>query len=543
MTGIERIRKTFALEATDRVPWVPFVGCHAGALTGATAREVLTSEDKMVAAMNKAIARYRPDGIPVAFDLQIEAEALGCALVWAEENPPSVTGHILTEGKTLEELAIPRPDAGRIGLVINATRRLRAAHKDIALYGLITGPFTLALHLLGTDIFVKMFDEPDYVEKLMLFCREVCKAMAGYYIEAGCDIIAVVDPMTSQIGPEQFREFVSAHVSDVFASIHARKALGSFFVCGHAEQNIEAMCECKPDNISVDENIPLDFVKSVCLPRKVSFGGNMRLTSVLLLGTPLDSQRDAIACLDAGGTKGFVLSPGCDLPYAVPPANLDAVATVALDEYQRGVVKALASESKKMELLDLEDYGHADKVIVDIITLDSEACAPCQYMVEAVKAITPEFDGIVVWREHKIKQKESLVFMTSLMVRNVPTICIDGEIKFVSRIPARDDLIAAIQKRINEKLRLKIRNRKASISILGDGGEACRNARNNVRKAIVELGADIPVEMITDPKLIAAQGFTMSMTPAVVVTRFQTKSTRDVPEVQIIKEWIKDLMQ
>ena len=68
--------------------------------------------------------------------------------------------------------------------------------------------------------------------------------------------------------------------------------------------------------------------------------------------------------------------------------------------------------------------------------------------------------------EHKIKYRESLVFMTSLMVRNVPTICIDGAIRFVSRIPPRDQLIAAIQDRINEKFRMKIARRKASLYVL-----------------------------------------------------------------------------
>ena len=36
------------------------------------------------------------------------------------------------------------------------------------------------------------------------------------------------------------------------------------------------------------------------------------------------------------------------------------------------------------------------------------------------------------------------MFMTSLMVKNVPTICIDGKITFVSRIPPKEELIAAI---------------------------------------------------------------------------------------------------
>ena len=74
---------------------------------------------------------------------------------------------------------MPGPRQGRLGIVLEATNRIRKAHPDIALYGLITGPFTLALHLLGTDIFMKMFDEPEYVKGLLDFCSRVCKATAG----------------------------------------------------------------------------------------------------------------------------------------------------------------------------------------------------------------------------------------------------------------------------------------------------------------------------------------------------------------------------
>ena len=99
LTGKERIQKAFRCEETDRVPWVPFVGCHGGFLLGMNAEEYLKSEDHIVKGVEVAIERYIPDGIPVTFDLQIEAEALGCDLVWAEENPPAVTSHPLAQGR------------------------------------------------------------------------------------------------------------------------------------------------------------------------------------------------------------------------------------------------------------------------------------------------------------------------------------------------------------------------------------------------------------------------------------------------------------
>lgn len=537
----ERVIKAILGQETDRVPWVPFVGCHAGALINVAADEYLKSSDWIVQGIAEAVKRYKPDGLPVAFDLQIEAEALGCHLVWAKENPPAVVHHPLTNGTKLEQMTVPGPDAARIAVVLDAAKRLRKAHPDIALYGLITGPFTLALHLLGTDIFMKMFDQADYVHRLMRFCTDVCKAMSNYYLDAGCDIIAMVDPMTSQIGPDQFTQFVTPYATEVFEMIRKRGALSSFFVCGHAQQNIAVMCQCKCDNISIDENIPLDYVRQECTKHHISFGGNLQLTSVLLLGGPVDSQKNAIACLELGGEKGFILSPGCDLPYATPSANLEAVAAVALDPYQRDIAKNLACETSSHERLDMNEYGQADKVIVDIITLDSEACAPCQYMVDAVKRVTPEFEGIVEWREHKIKYRESLVFMTSLMVRNVPTICIDGEIVFVSRIPPKDELIAAIQKRINEKFRLRIQQKKARLYVLGQDCDKTKELKNNLKQAVTELGVDVDIQSIKNEETIHSYGLTNSQLPAVVMARFQVKSIRQVPQVVVIKEWLKDL--
>lgn len=533
--------KALRCEEVDQTPWVPFVGCHAGALIGATAEEVLRREDKMLKGMKEAIKRYKPDGIPVTFDLQIEAEVMGCSLAWANENPPAVTSHPLAMGVKLSELKIPKATDGRVKLSLSVARKLRKAHPEIALYGLVTGPFTLALHLMGTDIFMKMFDHPQEVRELMEFTRDVCKAMAGYYADAGCDVVAVVDPMTSQISADQFAEWVTPAARPVFDEIHARKALGSFFVCGHAQQNVVAMCDCRPDNISVDENIPLQYVKEVCLPRGVSFGGNMQLTTVLLLGKPVDAQKNAIACLEIGGTKGFLLAPGCDLPFAVPPQNLEAIPAIVSDPYQREIAKTLAVETSIGGQLDMGEYGESDKVIVDIVTLDSEACAPCQYMVDAVKKVAPEFEGIVVWREHKIKYRESLVFMTSLMVRNVPTICIDGKITFVSRIPPRDELIAAIQRRINEKVRVSIARHKATVYVLCREDDDTTELRGRLDRALTELGMEIPVRKVTDPAIIGSYGVAPNQLPAVVIARYHLKSTRALPDVAIVKEWLKDL--
>jgi MtaA/CmuA family methyltransferase len=452
MTGKQRIHKAFKLEDVDRTPWVPFIGVHGAKLINKTATEYLQSSDYIVDAVTEAVNLYKPDGIPVTFDLQIEAEALGCALAWADDNPPAVISHPLMEGRELSSLNLPDSKTGRIGLVMEATRRIREAYPDLAIYGLITGPFTLALHLMGTDIFIKMMEDPEKTNAVLDFCNHVAMSMADWYIEAGCDIIAVVDPMTSQIDPFSFETYVSPHAVALFSHIRKAKALSSFFVCGHAQHNIEAMCACKPDNISIDENIPLDYVRDIAIKSNVSFGGNMKLTVVLLMGDEDDSRRDALECMDLAGAKGFVLAPGCDLPMDTPVKNLKAVSELVKDPYLQDVVRAKKiTEQQKVEMLDLSQRWKDKKVVVDIITLDSSSCAPCQYMVEAVKNAIKGNEEHVSWQEHSIKSRDGVQMMASLGVKNIPTICIDGNVEFISQIPTMNKLQETINNYIKNK--------------------------------------------------------------------------------------------
>jgi uroporphyrinogen decarboxylase len=451
MKGIELIRQTMRLEPVERIPWIPFVGCHAAHLLGISASEYLKSSEYIVQGINKSIELYQPDGIPVAFDLQIEAEALGCQLNWSDDNPPAVVSHPLSNGVKIEDLRIPNATDGRISLVMDAARQLREQHPDVALYGLITGPFTLALHLMGTDVFMKMFEDPDYLHQVMRFSTDVAKFMSEEYIEAGCDVIAMVDPMTSQIDPMSFESFVSPYATEIFEFIRQKQRLSSFFVCGNAQQNIEVMCQCRPDNVSIDENIPLDFVRDMALKHEVSFGGNIKLTVVLLMGTEEESQRDALECMDIGGKRGFILAPGCDLAMATPSKNLQAVSDINRDEIQQGKLRASAAPVSNIEKLDLSNHWKNDRVVIDIITLDSSSCAPCQYMVQAVEKAAAEFGDSVIWKEHRIKEQEGVQMMVSLGVQNLPTIVMDGNIEFISQIPPVSQIEAKIREHLSAK--------------------------------------------------------------------------------------------
>ncbi len=438
---------------TCRNPWVPFVGCHGGSLIGKSAASYLQDEDLIVRGVSRAVELYKPDGIPVLFDLQIEAQTLGCELEWDPENPPSVISHPLKNDQNLTDLALPEKSAGRFPLVLSAMERLNEKFgSEIALYGLVTGPFTLALHLMGSEIFLQMHDQKNEVKQIIDFCKEVALQTAEWYLEAGMDVIAVVDPMTSQISPADFTSFVQPYASEIFEFIAEKNAYSSFFVCGDARQNIEQMCLCGPDNISFDENIPLQYVLDIASEHEISLGGNLKLTTILLNGTPEMCKQHVLESMEEGGTKGYIVSPGCDLPYSTPPENLQAAAEVIHNREAYSLLDDFENIEDQNELsVTLPDYKKDSRVFVEVFTLDSKSCAPCQYMVDTViNSIDEELQDKIVFKEYKIKDKESVVRMKKMEVTSIPSIVIEGRIKY-ENTPSQKELHSTIVKLIKEK--------------------------------------------------------------------------------------------
>ena len=448
--------RTLRHETTERAPWVPFAGVHAGHLKGYTATEMLTDADKAFESLMEVNRLYRPDGQPVIFDLQIEAECLGCGLTWADDCPPSVSSHPL-DGSDEEppvtpcDCTIPTKESGRIPYVLDVMHRMQeAVGETTALYGLICGPFTLASHLRGNNLFTDMFDFEEEVESLFAFCNRVCMKMADYYIEAGMDVIAIVDPLISQISTAHFEQYMTEPYTELFAHIREQGAFSSFFVCGDATRNIEVMCQTSPDSISVDENVDLLAAKQITDRYNVAIGGNIPLTSIMLLGNQQDNMKFAVDLLDSIPEKrNFILAPGCDMPYNVPVENCIGVAQAALEtDAVREMVKNYQAEEIDTSDVVLPDYEHLTKPLVEVFTLDSAQCAACGYMMGAANQAKETFGDKIDMVEYKFIYKENVARCVKMGVPNLPSMYINGELKYRSIIPTKAELEAAINEAI-----------------------------------------------------------------------------------------------
>ncbi len=450
MTPKELLLKCLNHEETERAPWVPFAGVHAGKLTGVDAAKFLQDEDANFEALMEVNKLYKPDGQPVIFDLQIEAEILGCELHWTADGPPSVATHPL-EGEdeliTPCDCKIPKKEDGRIPLVTNVMRRMKeAVGETTALYGLITGPFTLAAHLRGNDIFMDMYDDEDATIEFLEFCNKVAKAMAGYFVEAGMDVIAVVDPLISQISSTHFEEFMEKPFADLFAHIKSLGAKSSFFVCGDATRNIEVMCKTNPDSISVDENVDIVAAKEITDKYNIVIGGNIPLTTVMLHGTQQDNMKYTIELIEKiNSTKNFIVAPGCDMPYDCPVENAIGVAQAVLEPEQvKKMLENYVSEGFDSIEVQLPDYANLSKPLVEVFTLDSATCAACTYMWGAACAEKEVYGDKIDLVEYKFTEKENIARCMKVGVKNLPSIYINGELKFSSIVPSKEEFEAVI---------------------------------------------------------------------------------------------------
>jgi len=325
LTGKQRVIKTLNHEPTDRIPWVPFAGVHAGKLIEVQAIDVLTDGEKLVKALLAVHNRYSPDGMPIYFDIQVEAEILGCELQWAKNAPPSVVSHPLAEGKRVPD-ALPTEASGRLPIILNAMRRLKSEiGSDVALFGLLTGLLTLAYHLRGPKLFYDISEAPDYLRALLSYTTQVAKTITDLYVAAGMDVIGVIEPVTSQVSPRTFTDFLSQNYHTLFNHIELKGAKSMLHICGNAEKIIEPMCQTGTNTISLDENVDFSAVKPITDRYNVVLQGNIPIVSCMLPGQPQDVMAYVVKMLQGlPDQHNLILSPGCDLPYDTPTENVAA---------------------------------------------------------------------------------------------------------------------------------------------------------------------------------------------------------------------------
>lgn len=446
LTGKKQMFKVLRHEEVSRPAWVPLAGVHAGKLKNYTAKEAYQDEEKLYESLLEVNKIYNPDGQLILFDLQMEAEVLGCKLQWEEDSPPSVITHILENTLEIPQKGLDASQ-GRIPMAMSVTRRLKKAVGDkTALLGLFCGPFTLASHLRGTQLFRDMKSNPEYVEKLMEYCTMLGLQMSEYYIDAGVDVVVPTDPVVSQISPANFNRFVAKPYKKIFDYVRNKGLFSSFFVCGNATHIIELMCQTNPDYISIDENVDMVKAKKITDKYNIAIGGNIPLTSIMLFGSQQDNMKFTVDLIDSHDTiKNLIISPGCDMPYQIPMENTIAIGQ-AVRETDQVREMVLNYQLADVDIdVELPDYDRLDKPLVEAFTLDSSSCAACTYMWAVAQDAKKYFGDKIDVVEYRYNTLENIARIKKIGVKQLPSLYINGKLKYSSIIPNPEELFREIE--------------------------------------------------------------------------------------------------
>ena len=297
---------------TESAPWVPYAGVHCAFLINEKADDYLKSPELIAKGVVHTAKQYKADGIPLLFDLSVEANSVGSELKWWEDNVPSVKTHPCAE-KTPEEagLKIPTKEDGRWPVLFEAAKiaKPQLDELDCVMMGLVCGPLTLASHLAGVRIFTDVYKHKDFAHEVLKYAGMVCEAAAKFYIEMGCEIVALVDPVASQIKDTTFREYVTPNCQSSIKAIHDAGLTSSFFICGDCTKVMDEVCKIGTHGFAIDEQLNMNFVRDKAREYGVGFGGNLKLTLALSLGL-ISPREDAIVSLAAGGSHGYTFAPG-----------------------------------------------------------------------------------------------------------------------------------------------------------------------------------------------------------------------------------------
>jgi uroporphyrinogen decarboxylase len=173
--------------------FVPVIYEHAAALIHRRPFEVSRDPDLLTAAHAEAFRQYHHSPVVVGIDIyNIEAEAYGAQLQDAGGDAiPSIAAPLFT---TIEGFLGLRPidlrKDGRFPVVLESAARLRELCRGAAIVVPLSGPFSIAQHLLGMEeLIYAAVAEPDTVrDALMVIARHLGNLIRA--IEAtGCDVI------------------------------------------------------------------------------------------------------------------------------------------------------------------------------------------------------------------------------------------------------------------------------------------------------------------------------------------------------------------
>lgn len=333
MTKRERVERAYALEPPDKIPFVPAVYEHKARLIGRWPSEVCRRLDLLLEALEKELEVYDPDVITVGVDVyNVEAEAVGCEVRYFNGSPdvPAVAAPVLDGPGGLDKLRRPDPGRdGRMPLLVEAAARLHAAMgRDMVVRGALSGPFSLACALAGTeDVLVATVEDPGFVRDLLAFSARVAIDFGTAFLANGVEPV-LFDSKASPgaASPRVFHDFVLPVYRDLIIPGLRRAGARTLplIIGGDTTPILEDLLETGAGQLLCDAGADLALFARRCREERRALRASVD-ARLVHTGRPDEIRREARRILgQLAGQPGLLFGCGV-VAYDCDPANVLAL--------------------------------------------------------------------------------------------------------------------------------------------------------------------------------------------------------------------------
>ncbi|MCD4831651.1 MAG: uroporphyrinogen decarboxylase family protein [Anaerohalosphaeraceae bacterium] len=270
----------------------------------------------------------KPDAVFMMMDLSVEANAIGLPVRFPTNESSSVELHPV---KTVEDLDRYRcinilADA-RIQSYLKTIEMMRLGlKKDVLVGAYVIGPFSFAGLLMGAqNAAMDSMIDPDKLECACQFCTSIIMEYTQALINAGADLICILEPTAAILGPEQFSQFSGEYVKHIIESYKYSNVDTIYHICGNTMHLVKAMSQIGVGAISLDSpDAGIDLAKvAQMVPEDIAIIGNVNPTKVMKDGIVEEVKQATTELLtQMKDYPNFILSTACDLPPGTPLKNM-----------------------------------------------------------------------------------------------------------------------------------------------------------------------------------------------------------------------------
>ncbi len=298
---------------------MPAIYEHKAALIGRSPSQVCRNADYLYAGLKQELAIYDPDMLVVGVDVyNVEAEAMGCRVIYFEDTNdcPGIIDPLIKGPAGLDRIGPPDPERdGRMPILLDVAEALcRELGGDLIIRGAVTGPFSLASHLIGAEkLFMAAIEDPAFTRRLLDLCARVTVLAGKAFLRRGAEPIIFDSRATPRLtSPRVFSELIKPVYRDaVFPEL---KRAGAKFlpliIGGDTTPVIDDLIQTGAGQILCDPPASLEIFGMKCQQACIPFRANVD-ARLVNMGPPAAVRKTALSILrDFKTQPGFLMGCG-----------------------------------------------------------------------------------------------------------------------------------------------------------------------------------------------------------------------------------------